>query len=357
MKKFFILIMLFVLSGCNYKTIELNDNTLSTLYKDYFDIGAAVTSFNLDKLGNEYTTITAEYEMKWDQIELSEGVYNFEKMDIIANYARDNNLLLRGHTIIWYQTMPNYIKEIDNLNLSINEKIELCLSYVEVYYETIYNRYGDVLDCFDVVNEVISDSNNPLELYRSNDPFYMMFDYNDEYFEYFIKEVYKIVEEISPNVKRYYNDYFMLNNYIKRNKAIEFIKKINEDEILIEGIGAQSHIDISITQDEVRDALNSFSKLNIEFSFTELDISVYTNESDSEVNYNDVELQLARAYNNIFSVAREYKSMVSNITFWGVDDSMTWLDTNSRKDYPLLFDVDGNKKYAYEVISNFGGSK
>lgn len=353
MKKILLVLSLFILTGCNYSIIEEQETTLKEIYKDYFDIGAAVTSFNLDSLNDEYTTFTAEYEMKWDQLEETKDEYNFDSMDIIANYIRENDMKLRGHTIVWYQTTPEFIHDIKNLNISIEDKIDLCLEHIEDYYQTVYDKYGDILTCYDVVNEVISDSNNPNELYRSNDPYYEMFGYSEEYFEYFIKEVLKIVKEISPNVTRYYNDYFVITNYTKRNKINEFISRINKEEKLIEGMGAQSHITVSVTQEEVINTLNTFRNLNVEFSFTELDISSYENSYDPQVTYD--ELSLARAYNAIFTVARDNKDIVSNITFWGINDSMTWLDKDDRKDYPLLFDVNGNKKYAYYVISKFGG--
>ena len=46
----------------------------------------------------------------------------------------------------------------------------------------------------------------------------------------------------------------------------------------------------------------------------------------------------------------------SVVTFWNVTDKHTWLDTYpvpGRKNYPLLFDVNGQPKKAYWKVARF----
>jgi endo-1,4-beta-xylanase len=53
---------------------------------------------------------------------------------------------------------------------------------------------------------------------------------------------------------------------------------------------------------------------------------------------------------------REYKNVITGVTFWGVADDMTWLDyfpVPGRKNWPLLFDENHEEKQAFRNITDF----
>jgi endo-1,4-beta-xylanase len=61
-------------------------------------------------------------------------------------------------------------------------------------------------------------------------------------------------------------------------------------------------------------------------------------------------------YRMIFKVLREYKDVISGVTFWNVSDKHTWLDNfpvRGRKNYPLLFDENYKPKEAYWAVVKF----
>jgi len=61
-----------------------------------------------------------------------------------------------------------------------------------------------------------------------------------------------------------------------------------------------------------------------------------------------VERALRRGY-----VGNIYKGKVSRITFWGLDDGMSWLNDwpiRGRTNYPLLFDRNYQPKKAYFTV-------
>ena len=72
----------------------------------------------------------------------------------------------------------------------------------------------------------------------------------------------------------------------------------------------------------------------------------------------DLEINRAKAqaekYAMCFRLFRNYKHVISSITFWNLSDRYSWLDNfpvRNRKDYPLLFDRAGQPKKAYwEVV-------
>jgi endo-1,4-beta-xylanase len=92
---------------------------------------------------------------------------------------------------------------------------------------------------------------------------------------------------------------------------------------------------------------------------TELDISVYSKEhearerkaEDANTAFTAEREQAQRdQYKMAFELFRKYKNVISGVTFWNISDRRSWLDdfpVRGRKDYPLLFDQNGQPKKAY----------
>lgn len=60
--------------------------------------------------------------------------------------------------------------------------------------------------------------------------------------------------------------------------------------------------------------------------------------------------ELARRYAELFSVYRQHRADMSRVTFWGVTDGDSWLNTRTRMNYPLLFDRAGNPMPAVYAV-------
>jgi GH35 family endo-1,4-beta-xylanase len=61
-------------------------------------------------------------------------------------------------------------------------------------------------------------------------------------------------------------------------------------------------------------------------------------------------------YKMVFRVFRDYKNVISGVTFWNVSDNRSWLDNfpvRGRKNYPLLFDENLKPKKAYWEVVNW----
>ncbi len=64
----------------------------------------------------------------------------------------------------------------------------------------------------------------------------------------------------------------------------------------------------------------------------------------------------ADKYKQIFDIFRLNKGKISSVTFWGLADNYTWLDSfhvPNRKDYPLLYDQKLEPKAAFHAITDF----
>jgi endo-1,4-beta-xylanase len=63
--------------------------------------------------------------------------------------------------------------------------------------------------------------------------------------------------------------------------------------------------------------------------------------------------ELAERYADLFRVFVRNSARIDRVTFWGVDDGVSWLNgfpVPGRTNYPLLFDRTGKPKAAFDAV-------
>jgi endo-1,4-beta-xylanase len=66
-----------------------------------------------------------------------------------------------------------------------------------------------------------------------------------------------------------------------------------------------------------------------------------------------VQRAFTERYAELFRVILKYSDKIDRVTFWGVSDAGTWLNSwpvRPRTDYPLLFDQEGKHKPAFDAV-------
>ena len=140
---------------------------LKDVYKDYFMIGVAVNQRNVTNadqaalVKKEFNSMTAENDMKPEPTEPQEGQFNWENADRIANFARANGIKLRGHTLMWHSQIGRWMTAEGTTK-------EQFYARMKNHIQAIVTRYKDVVYCWDVVNEAISDDANATDPYRQS---------------------------------------------------------------------------------------------------------------------------------------------------------------------------------------------
>lgn len=323
---------------------EFEIPSLAEAYKNFFKIGVALSYSVLTNplesrmITKHFNSITAENEMKPDAIQPKEGEFNFTKADAYVKFAEENNIAIRGHTLVWHQQTPSwFFTDKDGKPISK----EVLLARLEKHIKTLVGRYKGKIYAWDVVNEAI-DPNQPDGYRRSQW-------YNILGAEY-IEKAFIWAHEADPNAKLFYNDY-STEDPKKREFIYNLVKSLKEKGVPIHGIGMQGHINIDWPEvSEMEKTIQLFSSIpGIEIHITELDMSVYT-QAGIEYPKPPRELMIKQAYRykQIFDMLKKYKNVVTNVTFWGLKDDISWLTVNrGRNDYPLLFDKDYQAKFAF----------
>ena len=306
---------------------------LKDAYKDYFMIGVAVNQRNVTNASQsalvkqEFNSMTAENDMKPEPTEPREGEFNWESADRIANFARQNGIKLRGHCLMWHSQIGKWMYED-------NPTKEVFFKRMRNHIHTIVNRYKDVIYCWDVVNEAITDDRNASDPYRQS-PLYKIA--GDE----FIAKAFEYAREADPKALLFYNDYNECDP-VKSKRIFEMVKKMKAAGVPIDGIGMQGHYNIyGPTEKEVDDAIKLYKQVVNHIHVTELDIRI-NEEMGGQLRFSregqtvsdSIKQHLADQYARVFRVFRNDKDVVKCVTFWNLSDRDSWLGA---RNYPLPF--------------------
>ena len=321
---------------------------LKDAYKDYFMIGVAVNQRNVTNaeqqalIKREFNSMTCENDMKPEPTEPNEGQFNWENADRIANFCRANGIKLRGHCLMWHSQIGRWMT-------SDNPTKEVFYQRMKNHIQAIVSRYKDVVYCWDVVNEAMTDDKNAEDPYRQSVMYKLC---GDE----FIAKAFQFAREADPKALLFYNDYNECDP-VKSKRIFNMVKKMKDAGVPIDGIGMQGHYNIyGPTEKEVDDAITLYKTIVKHIHVSELDIRV--NEemggqlrfSREGVNVTDsVKQHLADQYARVFRVFRKHKDVVDCVTFWNLGDRDSWLGAAN---YPLPFDSEYKPKMAYEYIKD-----
>ena len=336
-------------------------------YKDYFMVGVALNQRNvsdqeqINLVKKEFSSITAENDMKPGELHPQEGVWNFEKADKIADFCRQNGIKLRGHCLCWHSQFCDWMFT-DKKGKEV--KKEVFYERLRDHIHTVVNRYKDVVYCWDVVNEAMSDGGGGFGGFggfgrrgQAPSPYRESRHYKlcgDE----FIAKAFQFAHEADPNALLFYNDYNECDPG-KSDRIYNMVKKMQEAGVPIHGIGMQGHYNVyGPTEEEIDAAITKYSQLVKHIHVTELDIRMNT-EMGGQLRFSRGENKpvagymntlLTDQYSRVFKVLRKHKDVIDCVTFWNLGDRDSWLGVNN---HPLPFDENYKPKQAYFAIKNF----
>lgn len=354
--------------------VEQTDSSkgLKDYYRNYFPIGVAVNVAALsgptaDLVTREFNSVTAENDMKISVIHPREDQYNWKNADAIVDFAVSHHIKIRGHNLLWHTQVPNWMFR-DSAGALVSK--DVLLKRLKDHITTVVKRYKGKIYAWDVVNEAIDDDPNK---YLRNSLWYQICG------EDFLAKAFEYAHEADPKAALYYNDYNS-ESPSKREKIYKLLKNLKDAKVPIDGVGLQGHWKLTDPSPAlIREAIDRYASLGLKIQITELDVTIRGPRTrpdpnapapvDSGYTERIANLQADR-YREIFQIFREYKNVITNVTFWNVSDRYSWLDARNgglaggaaasintprvvRKAYPLLFDQDLKRKKAYWSVVKF----
>ena len=351
-------LMLFTSTALSARDNIMNDNSeqatdlgLKDYFKGYFPVGVAVSPLSLSGaegalILKHFASLTAENVMKMGPIHPEENRYFWDNADKIVNFASSNGLRMRGHTLCWYQQTPSWMF-MDAAGNAVTK--EVLLARLKAHIQQVAGRYKGKIYAWDVVNEAVADNGDLV--YRETNWYKIC---GEEY----IAKAFQWAHEADPDAKLFYNDY-NTENPAKRDKIYKMLKGLLDAGVPVHGIGLQGHWGLTNpSETNLRAAIEKFSSLGLKVQITELDISVYSSDKEAAVVplTGEKEQMQMDQYKMVFKVFRDYKAVITGVTFWNISDKTSWLDNfpvRGRKNYPLLFDQNLQPKKAFWEVVKF----
>jgi endo-1,4-beta-xylanase len=368
-----LLLTVFTLFGCKGEPARkeiVNENipSLSPMKDDFAGKFLLGNIFNPSDISSSevtntslirhYNVLTAENNMKPDQISTGKKSYNFTTADRMVNAAIASGFKVVGHTLLWHNQIPQWQRNM------ANESKETALEAMRQYITDVAGHFRGKIYSWDVLNEAFPDGGNSADWktsMRSNNPWYKAIGPD------FVYEGFLAARQADPDAVLYYNDYN--TDQPGRAKLIhDMVKEVNErykaaypneTRFLIEGIGMQEHHNAGVSADAVRNTLNLFKPLGVKISVSELDVLIVTYQEFEPYGHGPFKqnsitgdkrtnglIKQAELYGQYFKVYLEFSDIIERVSFWGVTDDKSWRSAA----LPLLFEASGKAKDAYHSV-------
>jgi endo-1,4-beta-xylanase len=319
-------------------------STLKNGAKDFF-VGIAVNPSRVQDANysavytKEFNSVTAENTMKMKSIFKGidrEGNLNLDwtNSDLIVDFAEANDINVHGHTLIWHESIPDFLKTFTGTNQEFE-------SIIEKYITAVVSRYKGKISSWDVVNEAIADETSDLR--ASVFVKRMGADY--------VKKCFQYARNADQEVKLFYNDYNLVFDLQKQKGAFEIIDNLMVNN-LIDGVGYQMHIDYNFPNKQaLQTATDLIVKRKLLVHFSELDVKTNPKGAIAEFTEKRNNAQAQKVY----EVVEVYNAIPTEnkyaLTVWGLKDDDSWVTPRyGFPDWPLLFDSSFGKKKAYAAF-------
>ncbi len=291
---------------------------------------------------------------------------DFTAVDQILKTCHDKGLKLRGHTLLWHEQTPAYFFQASYRTASAAKyrtTKEVMDTRLEFYIKTVMthileSEYSDCLYAYDVVNEYLHSKNAAS---NAKPTFWgEIYGISDDGFAgqngvslrpSFVKDAFKYTDEMlkkynRKDVKLFYNDF---NCYQYPEDIVLLTDFINEDGVICDGIGMQSHLDITNAFHSAHNyakALECFrlNANNLEIHITELDATMQSTETNILTDEHQ-----AAFYDQIMNAILTNKKNGGNITgfiIWSLYDGVSWRNLQ----FPCIFSGLFAPKSAYYAV-------
>lgn len=229
------------------------------------------------------------------------------------------------------------------------------------HIQTVVGRYVGKIKAWDVINEPFSDAgelrnNTNTPSAGRTDVFvwqnYLGVDYATKAFQY--------AKAADPSADFYMNDYNLESSTTKLDAFVKVATDLKAANAGITGVGTQMHMLLSTPYSNIITMMQKLAGTGLKVRISEFDIRINPGGANPSIGYKasayDLRLQAAM-YKFVIATYIKYvpAAQRGGITFWGVDDTSSWLNSSTnvaadKLDFPLLFDKNFAKKPAYAGV-------
>lgn len=266
-----------------------------------------------------FDQVTPENAGKWGSVESTRDQMDWAALDEIYQFAEDNGLPFRLHTLVWGQQQPAWLAALPPA-----EQLE----ELEEWMAALADRYANIA-FIDVVNEPLHETPSYAEALGGAGA--TGYDW--------VLSVFELARGYFPESELHLNDYHIV---VLEQFTAQYLDVIDllQAQGLIDGIGIQGHFLERAEADVVAANLAQLAATGLPIHVTEFDINL---EDD---------VRHANVYKDMFTTLWENPSVLG-ITNWGFREGAMW-QANA-----YLLNSDGTPRPALDWMTcyvNGGGS-
>lgn len=299
-------------------------------------IGAAVDTDALQSdaeysqtLAREFSMVVPENVMKFSRIHPQPEIYDFSAADALISFAATNGMLVRGHTLVWDQEVPQWV----NTGNSTKEQLQQIL---HDHISNVVTHYKGKVAAWDVVNEAIGDDG------QLRDSVWLR-GIGPEY----IDLAFRWAHEADPNALLFYNDYNAEGSGAKSDAVYSLVKGLRERGVPIGGVGLQMHValDNHPSAEDLKRNIARLAQLGLVVHITEMDVRLPQPASQEAL------AAQAQVYKETLGACLAEIKACQAFLMWGVSDKYSWI-SNVYAGFGggLIFDQSFKPKPAYDAI-------
>lgn len=255
-------------------------------------------------LAQEFNMITPENALKFGAISPRKGEYDFRDMDRIIAFAKKNDMVVRGHVLVWDHQLPSWLLEGEY------SRAEL-VAILQQHITTLVHRYSGSIAIWDVVNEAVDVRGNLRETF-----------WYQRIGEEYIDIAFRAARQADASARLFYNDYGAEAGASRREGIYQLVSRLKNSGVPIDGVGFQMHLTLDDLQWQVGHPLDirSFALLGLECAITEVDVRM---KLDPLTQAHDRGVQ-AGVYAGLF---RDYvlAGGCESFILWGFTDRYSWI--------------------------------
>ena len=319
-----------LLFGASFSVAEL-DAADGTKYADLYKQQAHV--------------LTSELEFKITSLRPNPETVDFGPADRLLAFAKSNGQKVRGHTLIWNDYLPEWIKALGPLETE---------RFLEQHLTLVMSRYRGQVFEWDVVNEPIG----PWDKLPGNlrgGLFYSAMS------EKYIERSFRLAKQLDPSARLFLNEAQTEtdddNGQVFRDSLLALLRRLAGKGVPITGVGLQCHLTSTALYNFEKFAafLNEIAAMGFEISITELDVddAKFPNSLTAR------DAKVAGLLGQFLAAILPIKA-VKLLTTWQMMDEKSWLwysDVQNRpkarrRPRPLLFDGRYQPKPAYYAVAD-----
>lgn len=293
----------------------------------------------------EVRLLTSELEFKLSTLRPDARTIDFAPADRLLAFAHAHGLPVRGHTLIWNDALPDWIKAIDPRGAG---------HLLDTHIDAVMTRYKGGVRYWDVVNEPIAPWDRQPGNLRAG-PFHSALG------EAYISRSFRAAHAADPAARLVLNEAFTETadeqGETFRRSLLALVRRLAADNTPIDAIGLQCHLAHRYRYDFARFTafIDELASLGYEIHLTELDVD----DRFETGSIAERDRRTADLYARFLAAVLPVRA-IKVLSLWQLADHTSWLATTPLKGRgtpkppprPLVYDASFQKKLAWHAIAD-----